>query len=141
MLGEEFGRRDIYTVVQPQNPYRSAFLLEWAKKNIDAGADTLFIDNPDGLAPGWLGGWGCSDTWEGQGLQDHLKQRMTAPTLASLGIEDIEDFCLRDYVSRNYGVKAVGGNELRVRETFPIAWPPERVLLDTTDGLMDDPVI
>ena len=141
VLGEEFGRRDIYTVVQPQNPYWSAFLLEWAKKNIDAGADTLFIDNPDGLAPGWLGGWGCSDTWEGQGFQDHLKQRMTAPTLASLGIEDIEDFCLRDYVSRNYGVKGVGSNELRVRETFPIAWPPERVLLDTTDGLMDDPVI
>lgn len=141
VLGEEFGRRDIYAVIQPQNPYWRDFLVEWAKKNIDAGADTLFIDNPDGIAPGWLGGWGCSDTWEGQGFQDHLRQRMTAPFPASLGIEDVENFCLRDYVSRNYNIRAINSNKVRVRGEFPISWPPEWVLLDTTDGLMDDPVV
>ena len=142
VLWEQDGRRDLAPVLQPQNPYWRDFFIEWAKKNIDAGADTLFMDNVDTIFPlFWHGGWGCSDTWEGQGFENHLRQRMTGPELAALGIRSIEDFCLKNYISRKYGVSEINSNEVDARGTFSISWPSETVHLETTDGLMDDPVI
>ncbi len=51
VLGDQYGRRDIYAVLQPQNPYWRDFFVEWANKNIDSGADSLFFDSPDGFFP------------------------------------------------------------------------------------------
>ena len=142
VLGEELGRRDIYPMMQPQNPYWRDFFVAWAKKNIDLGADLIFFDSPDGIfAPFWHGGWGCSDTWEGRGFQEHLRQRMTGPMLTRLGVETLETFCLRDYVSRKYDAKGVESNEIKVRETFPISWPPESVVWSSTNSVMEDPIV
>ncbi len=66
---------------------------------------------------------------------------MTGPMLTSLGIDDIEGFCLRDYVSRKYGIRAIHSGEVKVRESYPITWPHELVTLESTNGLMEDPII
>jgi hypothetical protein len=139
---ELYQRVDFTSTMQPQNPYWLRFFAEWGKNAIDRGADTFFIDNPDGMFVFfWGGGWGCADTWEGRGFINYLKSKFIPEELRKLGVTNIENFCLRDYLVSKYKLLGVSGNYIKVREKFVTSWPYEIVHFENVDEIMGDPLV
>ena len=139
---QEFGRQDVNAVMQPQSPDWRDFVVQWGMHHIDAGADSIFLDNPIAdFAPFWNGGWGCSDTWEGRGFIERLKARFTDEQLEGLGVANAETFCMKDYITAKYGATAESGNPLLVHGLFPSTNDGEPVSLAQPAGLMDDPLV
>jgi len=135
-------RLDLYSTMQPQNPYWKKFFLEWGKNAIDKGADSFFIDSPDAIFTFfWGGGWGCSDTWEGLGLINHLKNKFSEKQLKSLGIKDVEKFCLRNYLIEKYGRPKLYANPYVFREKFLTSWPYETIYFPDVKRILQDPVM
>ncbi len=142
ILGEEFGRRDFYGMMQPQNPYWRNFLLYWARKAVDSRTDAIFFDSPDSIFTFVRGGgWGCKDTWEGQGFIEHLKSKFTKSQLSEMGIKDVDNFCLRTYLKNKYQLKATYSNPTPFRERFLTSWPPESVEFENNSKVLSDPVV
>ena len=142
ILGEELGRRDFLSVMQPQNPYWQSFFVNWAKTAIDNGADAIWLDSPDTMfVYNWGGGWGGADTWEGLGFINYLKSRHTQSQLNSLGITSINSFCLRDYLKQRYQFNGVSGNYLYARERFRVPWPIETANFADPNAVMHDPLM
>ena len=134
-------RLDIVPTMMPQNPYWRDFFVDWGKKVIDLGADTFFLDSPDLIFTFfWGGGWGCNDTWEGVGLIDYLKRRFSAKELREFGVDDIDSFCLRDYLVRKYGAPRIYSSPQVFRERFVTSWPVEFAVFPDQDRVLRDPV-
>lgn len=84
------------------NPVWREFLLEYAKRGIDCGADGIFIDI-------WLGSYsvvldenGCFCEYCMQGFRGYLKERYSAEELESFGIENIDNFDYGDFIRERY---------------------------------------
>jgi len=133
--------RDFYGIMQPQNPYWQDFLVYWAEKSIDSGADGIFFDSPDAIFTFfWAGGWGCKDTWEGKKFIEYLKSKYTETELTQMGIEDIDNFCLRDYLKKKYRIIEIHSNPMTFREKFITSWPYEIVEFENASQILEDPV-
>lgn len=141
VLGQELGRRDFYAIMQPQNPYWKHFLLKWGEKAVDAGADSIFIDDIDAVFDFyWGGGWGCSDTWEGRGLINYLNKTFTKEELEKMGIYNIDHFCLKNYLAKKYGVKGVYGGYVNLRGRFNATQYIETVEFNDFQDVLNDPI-
>jgi len=122
-------------VMQPQNPYWLDFLASWAAKAVEEGADAVFFDSPDTIFVFcWGGGWGCTDTWEGQGLAKYLGTKL------GWSEDKVENFCLKDYLDRKYKVRKITGNYIYLRDKFRVSWPIEAVEFSDRKAVLKDPV-
>jgi prefoldin subunit 5 len=138
---ERYKRLDLYSTMQPQNPYWKEFFIDWGKKAIDRGSDSFFIDSPDGIFTFWYGGgWGCTDTWEGKGLAEYLRAKLGDSTLRAMGVESPESFCLKDYLVKKYGPPRIFSNYVYFRERFKTSWPIEHVAFSDVESILRDPI-
>jgi regulator of replication initiation timing len=138
---ERLKRLDLYSTMQPQNPYWKEFFIDWGKKAIDRGSDSFFIDSPDGIFTFfWGGGWGCTDTWEGKGLAEYLRAKLGDSTLRAMGVESPESFCLKDYLVKKYGPPRIFSNYVYFRERFKTSWPIEHVAFSNVENILRDPI-
>jgi regulator of replication initiation timing len=138
---ERLKRLDLYSTMQPQNPYWKEFFIDWGKKAIDRGSDSFFIDNPDGIFTFFRGGgWGCTDTWEGKGLAEYLRTKLGDSNLRAMGVESPESFCLKDYLIKKYGSPRIFSNYVYFRERFKTSWPIEHVALSDVESILRDPI-
>jgi regulator of replication initiation timing len=138
---ERLKRLDLYSTMQPQNPYWKEFFIDWGKKAIDRGSDSFFIDSPDGIFTFfWGGGWGCTDTWEGKGLAEYLRAKLDDSTLRAMGVESPESFCLKDYLVKKYGPPRIFSNYVYFRERFKTSWPIESVAFIDVENILRDPI-
>lgn len=136
-----YGRVDFYCVMQPQNPYWYNFFLNWGKRAIDAGADSIFIDGPDAMFVFfWGGGFGDTSTWEGYYLKQYLESIFTPDELEALGVKSLNNFSLSNYLSEKYRVKAIYSNYMYVRERFKVSWPIETVVFANVSAILEDPI-
>jgi regulator of replication initiation timing len=141
LIIERLKRLDLYSTMQPQNPYWKEFLIDWGKKAIDRGSDSFFIDSPDGIFTFWHGGgWGCTDTWEGKGLAEYLRAKLGDSTLRAMGVESSENFCLKDYLVKKYGPPRIFSNYVYFRERFKTPSPIERVAFNDVESILRDPI-
>ncbi|MDJ0269294.1 MAG: hypothetical protein NXY59_01870 [Aigarchaeota archaeon] len=131
----------LYFAMQLQNPYWRDFFVEWGKEAIDRGADSFFIDSPDGIFTFyWGGGWGCADMWEGYLLAQHLRRTLGEETLSRLGISSIENFCLPKYLENKYEIRDVFSDYAYIRERFKVSWPTEVVNFRNVEAVLSGPV-
>jgi regulator of replication initiation timing len=138
---ERYKRLDLYSTMQPQNPYWKEFFIDWGKKAIDRGSDSFFLDSPDGIFIFWYGGgWGCTDTWEGKGLAEYLRAKLGDPTLRAMGVESPESFCLKNYLVKKYGPPRIFSNYVYFRERFKTSWPIEQVAFSDVESILRDPI-
>jgi prefoldin subunit 5 len=138
---ERLKRLDLYSTMQPQNPYWKEFFIDWGKKAIDRGSDSFFLDNLDGIFTFfWGGGWGCTDTWEGKGLAEYLRAKLGDSTLRAMGVESSENFCLKDYLVKKYGPPRIFSNYVYFRERFKTSWPIEHVAFNNVESILRDPI-
>ena len=138
---ERLKRLNLYSTMQPQNPYWKEFFIDWGKKAIDRGSDSFFIDSPDGIFTFfWGGGWGCTDTWEGKGLAEYLRAKLGDSTLRAMGVESPESFCLKDYLVKKYGPPRIFSNYVYFRERFKTSWPIEHVAFSNVENILRDPI-
>ena len=138
---EQLGRRDFYAIMQPQNPYWEDFLIKWGRKAVDTGADFIFIDSPDAIFVFFGGGgWGCSDTWEGRGLIQYLNKTFSKEDLKQLGVDDLKNFCLREYLAKKYRIKEIHGSYINLRGKFKASWPTENVEFENVEEVLNDPI-
>ena len=138
---KEYGELSLYFIMQPQNPYWLDFFVDWGKEAIDRGADSFFLDSPDGIFTFyWNGGWGCSDTWEGYTFIQHLKDSLGEDKLIELGITSLDDFCLPKYLKNKYEIQAISSDYTYVRERFKVSWPPESVAFKNVEEVLSDPI-
>jgi regulator of replication initiation timing len=138
---ERLKRLDLYSTMQPQNPYWKEFFIDWGKKVIDRGSDSFFIDSPDGIFTFfWGGGWGCTDTWEGKGLAEYLRAKLGDSTLRAMGVESPEGFCLKDYLVKKYGSPRIFSYYVYFRERFKTSWPIEHVAFSDVESILRDPI-
>jgi prefoldin subunit 5 len=138
---ERYKRLDLYSTMQPQNPYWKEFFIDWGKKAIDRGSDSFFLDGPDGIFTFWYGGgWGCTDTWEGKGLAEYLRAKLGDSTLRAMGVESPESFCLKDYLVKKYGPPRIFSNYVYFRERFKTSWPIEHVAFSDVESILRDPI-
>ena len=142
ILGQEFGRRDMLPSMQPQDPYWLSFLTSWAEHTIDIGAASVSLDSSGSVFPFFASaGWGCSGTWEGDGFISYLKSHYTSSQLQSMGVADVDTFCMKEYITAHFGVAAINGNYEVARGAYPYSWPIEQVQLQNPGGLMKDPLV
>lgn len=88
-----------YSILQSQNPSMLEFQIDWAKKCIDTGAESMFIDNTDEVYPPfWMGGFGGPDTWEGYMFTQYLEDNFSVEELESYGITDLSSFSFVSYL-------------------------------------------
>jgi regulator of replication initiation timing len=138
---ERLKRLDLYSTMQPQNPYWKEFFIDWGKKAIDRGSDSFFLDSPDGIFTFWYGGgWGCTDTWEGKGLAEYLRAKLGDSNLRALGVESPESFCLKDYLVKKYGPPRIFSNYVYFREKFKTPSPIEWVAFSDVESILRDPI-
>jgi len=138
---ERYKRLDLYSTMQPQNPYWKEFFIDWGKKAIDRGSDSLFLDSPDGIFTFfWGGGWGCTDTWEGKGLAEYLRAKLGDSSLRAMGVESPESFCLKDYLVKKYGPPRIFSNYVYFREKFKTPWPIENAAFSDVENILRDPI-
>jgi hypothetical protein len=138
---ERLKRLDLYSTMQPQNPYWKEFFIDWGKKVIDRGSDSFFIDNPDGIFTFFRGGgWGCTDTWEGKGLAEYLRAKLGDSNLRAMGVESPESFCLKDYLVKKYGSPRIFSYYVYFRERFKTSWPIEHVAFSDVERILRDPI-
>jgi len=138
---EALRRVDLHSTMQPQNPYWKEFFIDWGEKAIDRGADSIFIDNPDGVfAFFWGGGWGCTDTWEGKGLAEYLRTKLGDSILRAMGVESPESFCLKNYLVKKYGPPRIFSNYVNFRKRFKTSWPIEHVAFNDVENILRDPI-
>jgi hypothetical protein len=141
LIIERLKRLDLYSTMQPQNPYWKEFFIDWGKKAIDRGSDSFFIDNPDGIFTFfWGGGWGCTDTWEGKGLAEYLRAKLGDSNLRAMGVESPESFCLKDYLVKKYGSPRIFSNYVYFRERFKTSWPIETAAFNDVESILRDPI-
>jgi hypothetical protein len=138
---ERYKRLDLYSTMQPQNPYWKEFLIDWGRKAIDRGSDSFFIDGTDAVFTlFWGGGWGCTDTWEGKGLAEYLRAKLGDSTLRAMGVESPESFCLKDYLVKKYGSPRIFSNYVYFREKFKTPSPIEHVAFNDVESILRDPI-
>jgi len=138
---ERYKRVDFYSTMQPQNPYWRRFFADWGFKAIEAGADAIFLDGPDGIFTFfWGGGWGCNDTWEGLGLAKHLIDVIGVEGLRREGVSDPNSFCLREYLVEKYGGPSVFNRPVEFRGRFKASWPTEIASFPNTTQVLRDPI-
>ena len=138
--GKLVWRKDMYSVMQPQNPYWVKFLIEWGKKNIDCRVDGIFLDSIDGSFPMfWHGGWGNNQTWEGYMFIKFLKERHSSNELETWGV-NLNNFSLNEYLKNKYNLIGVYGTEYLVRGFYESSWL-EQAIFENPEEIMQDPVV
>lgn len=139
---QQFDSNTVGPIFQSQSPDWRTFFSNWAAQNIKIGSKLVFVDGNDQVFTSFMGGgWGCNDTWEGADFIQDLNSTFSASQLASLGITNLGDFCMKDYVSQKFGAQVDGGDYYTLLNKYPSVIGLETVSLTHANNFMQDPIV